>query len=497
MAVADTRGAAPRRGRRPPRHLKGSGDHRRDLPAERRLPPPRAVIVAPRRAPGGPPRWLRRSAFWLALVALVASVPALAWVGWRNALEADGQIYAATEADPGAAGYRAVVTPTPTLLVVHRGPDGQLGGIAMLASSGGSGGGAVLLVPTGLLADQAANRPRTLRAVYADEGVPGVEKALNRLFRVGFGATVTADARDWVTAAQADAPLEVDNPDELLGADGEVAFRAGPLELSAEEVEPFLRLNNADEDERGQLYRAQLLWQAWTATGSAGETPAAGEGESEAAPDPTASLGAMVADLRRGRVEVLTLPVDLADADTLARLDDAARFGVNGAPGTSAGTVGDPSNSTGSSTSPAGSNTALRTVFVAEEAAVRTLVASLVPFPTSAQPGDRVRVRLLDGIGDSGQVINLASVLVPVGAEITVFGNADNFGYAATVVEYFDQAQSENAQTMATALGLASATFSPAGDASVDVSITVGGDLAGGKVPAKVTMPSAVPAAGG
>ncbi|MFN0029955.1 MAG: LytR C-terminal domain-containing protein [Acidimicrobiales bacterium] len=426
------------------------------------------------------------------LVALVASVPALAWIGWRNALEADGQITAAAEADPTAPGYRAVVTPTPTLLVVHRGPDGQLGGIAMLASSGESGGGAVLLVPTGLLADQAANRPRTLRAVYADEGVAGVEKALNRLFRLGFGATVTADARDWVAAAASDAPFRIDNPDELLGPDGEVAFGAGPLELSAEQVEQYLRLANPGEDERAQLYRAQLLWQSWTATEPVGAAPVSGDTAAAATPggtEPTASLGAMVADLRRDRVEVLTVPVTLADADTLARLDDAARFGVT------ANTV---TTAAGARTSPSvASNRSLSLVFVADEAAVRTLVASLVPFPTSAQPGDRIRVRLLDGLGDPGQAINLASVLVPAGAEIIVFGNADNFQYATTVVEYFDQTQSRNAQAMATALGLASATFSPTGDGSVDVSITVGRDMANSQVPAKVTMPSVVPASGG
>ncbi len=353
MAVAETRGAAPRRRRRPARHLKGAvGDPRPDqrtLAAEGRLPPPRAVIVAPRRSPGGPPRWLRRSAFWLVLLALVASVPALAWIGWRNALEADGQISAVAEADPTAPGYRAVVTPTPTLLVVHRGPDGQLGSIAMMASSGESGGGAVLLVPTGLLADQAATRPRTLRAVYADEGVAGVEKALNRLFRVGFGATVTADARDWVAAAAPDAPFQLDNPDELLGAQGEVVFRAGALRLSAEQVEPYLRLTNPGEDERGQLYRAQLLWQAWTRTGAIGETV---DGE---AGDPTASLGAMVADLRRDRVEVLTLPVTVADADTLARLDDAARFGVTSAnANANANANATPRTATGTSWAPQG-----------------------------------------------------------------------------------------------------------------------------------------------
>ena len=85
---------------------------------------PRVVVLPPRRSPGGPPRWVRRGAFGLALLLLVGSVPVLARFGWRRAIEAGGTVTATADADPSAPGYRVVVSPTPTLLVVHRGPDG-------------------------------------------------------------------------------------------------------------------------------------------------------------------------------------------------------------------------------------------------------------------------------------------------------------------------------------------------------------------------------------
>ncbi len=446
--------------------------------ADRRLPPPRAVIVAPRRSPGGPPRWLRRLVFWVALLVLVASVPLLARLGYRTAIAAEGKIANAVAQDPSAPGYRAVVTPTPTMLVVHRGPEGQLGSISLLAVAGDSGGGAVLLVPSGVLADLDSARPRTLAAIYLDEGVAGTQAAVGRMFRIGFQSVVTADARDWVTAAQSDAPLSLNNPDDVLDADGEIIFGSGPLSLTAAQVEPFLRLRNPGEDERGQLYRAQLLWRAWM--DSRRQRPASG-GE--------AGLAALIADLGRGPVEVLPLPVQVADAATLARVDATA-------PRATTATVG----AEGGGTDSGGTDTTLEgagNVFVVDLAAVRSLVASLVPFPSSSQPGDRVRVRLLDGLGDAAQAINVSSLLVPAGAEITVFGNAGHFEHPSSVVEYYDQAQAANAQALAAALGLASATFNPAGDATVDVSVIVGRDLARQGLPAKVTMPSVVASPGG
>lgn len=449
------------------------------------------MIVPPRREPGGPPRWVRRLTFGTALLALVASVPWLTRIGWRNAVSAEGQIAATAAADASAPGYQAMVTPTPTMLVVHRGPQGQLAGVSMLALAGDSGGGAVLLVPTGLIPEPDAPVPQTLNAIYNSGGVAELTATLGRLFRVGFQTVVTADARDWLVAAGTTA-LSVDNPDEVLDVDGSVAFEPGPLQLSGEAIERYLRLRNPGEDERGHLYRTQLLWQSWmsslasaapTDTATAAGT-AAPSSDPAAAADPFAS---MVDELGRAPVEVVTLPVAVADEDTLARVDTSAA-GVATAEGASGD---DGSEDDGSGTDGADEPV----LFVADADSVRTLVATLVPFPTSAQPGDRVRVRLLNGLGDPGQALNVASILVPAGAEITVFGNADRFDHATSTVLYYDPAQQANAEVLASVLGLASASYSQTGETAVDVTVIVGGDLAQPAAAPKLTVPSR-PAAG-
>ena len=399
--------------------------------------PPRVVVLPPRRTPGGPPRWARRLAFVVALVGLIASVPVLVRLGWQRAIRADGEVSAAATGDPTAPGYRVVVSPTSTLLVVHRGPDGSLAGVSLLASAGQDGGGAVLLVPLTLLVDPDGSRPRTLASVYRTGGVEALSAAVSEVLRMGFGRVVTADPRDWAGAV-GNRTLTVDNPDDLTEVDGTVRFEAGTVRLGGADVEPYLRLRKPGEEDRSRLYRSRLLWRAWFASMTASPPP-----------ERTDPFSAMVTDLARSSVEVVDLPVVVAGESLAGATDNAA---VPGTP---------------------------ETTYRVDRAAADSLLATLVPFPTSARPGDRVRVRLLNGNGDAAATLELSGRLVPAGAEIVVFGNAGRFDIATTEVEYYVESERADAEAMAAVLGVASARFNPVGDATVDVGVIVGTDLVG------------------
>jgi len=424
---------------------------------EHRAPAPRSVIVPPRREPGGAPRWLRRLAFVVALVALVAAVPVLARTGWRHAIAANHEAAAAGAADVNAPGYRAVVSPTPTMLAVHRSPDGRLAGVSMLARTGDDSG-AVVLIPTSLVVDGESGRARTLASVFASGGIDEVAAAVARTLHLGFDRVVALDAADWASAAGT-TTIVVDNPDELTGPDGEVRFETGRLTLRAEDIEPYLRLRKAAEEDRGRLFRNDLLWTAWM------KALAKSPGASAADPFTT-----MLHAMAEGAVEVVELPVKPADATTAAKVET----GVSATTGPGAG---------------AGGTSDRETYYVVDTDPMTTLLSTVVPFPSAARPGDRVRVRLLDGVGDQPAALAVSAKLVPAGAEITVFGNADRFDYAKTMVEFFDEAQRNHATTMAAALGVTSAVFNPTGDATVDVSVIVGRDLSGPGVDPKVVAP--------
>ena len=74
-----------------------------------------------------------------------------------------------------------------------------------------------------------------------------------------------------------------------------------------------------------------------------------------------------------------------------------------------------------------------------------------VPLPTPANPGDRVRIRLLSGVGAVDPTALVNAHLVPENAQITIVGNADRFDYATTKIVYYDDAHRADAAARRTA----------------------------------------------
>ncbi len=404
----------------------------------------RSVLLPARREPDGAPRWLRRLGFALSMVALVAALPVLARMGWKHALAAGDEASAASSADVAAPGYRAMVSPTPTMLLVHRSPAAELAGVSMLAQVGDDSS-AVLLIPTSLVVDAESGRGRTLASVFVAGGVDEVAAAVARALHIGFAQVVALDAADWEAAA-AGHTVVLENPDQLADSDGQVRFEPGRLTLQAQDLEPYSRLRNAAEEDRGRLFRNDLLWTAWFKSLAKG-SPASTR-------DP---FSVMVHAMAKASVVVVELPVVKADAMAASQVE-----------------VGVSTNSLAQGVE----DSLNREVFyVLDVDPAMALLSTIVPFPSAARPGDRIRVRLLNGIGDQTGALAASAKLVPAGAEITVFGNADRFDYANTMVEFFDETQRNHAVTLAVALGVASPVFNPIADGTVDVSVIVGKDF--------------------
>jgi hypothetical protein len=397
------------------------------------------VKVPPRVEPSRFSRPTRRAAFVGALLVLIALIPVLAWFGARAALDEGGGQVASGATDTAAPGYQALVSPTPTLAVLGEASDGSLSTVTLLAASGDGGrGGGMLFVPTRLLTEAGAGRTQPLSEVYAAGGVEATTAALRGTLRMGIDRTVTVDDARWAQLVAPVAPLAVDNSDELTrtgpGGQTEVVFRSGRLQLRGDDVATYLELRNTGEDERAHLYRHELLWRAWLAA-------VAERGDDAAVPGEVGSgLGGMVRELARGEVRYATLPVDAVEPLT----------------GGGAGTVDQR----------------------LDREAAEELLAEIVPFPTSGEPGDRTKVRLLDGLGDPGLARAASSVLVPAGAEVTVFGNADRFDYATTEVRYYIPARREAAAAMAAAVGAGEPVLQEDQTDTVDVTVIVGRDFA-------------------
>ena len=195
----------------------------------------------------------------------------------------------------------------------------------------------------------------------------------------------------------------------------------------------YLAARNDGEEEAAYLYRHELFWRAWLAA-------VAQRGSADAVPGEVGSgLGGAVRTLAKGSVRYVSLPVDAVESLT----------------------GGQPNYRVGP-----------------DELA--PLLADLVPFPSAGVPGDRVKVRLLDGTGDRAQALGAASVLVPAGAEIAIFGNAERFDHDTTVVRYYNAAHRAGAEALATALGVGPPELQEDQTDTVDVTVIVGRDFTAG-----------------
>jgi hypothetical protein len=244
-------------------------------------------------------------------------------------------------------------------------------------------------------------------------------------------------------------PLQFDNPDDV-SADNldDVRFAAGPVALDAAQVGPYLEARNRNESDLARLVRQQGLWTAWIDAIRNSTDPGVVPGEV------TSGIGRFLRGLATGAVQYAALPVDPPTTP------------ADGAPET----------------------------FTADVEAVQQLLADLVPFPTSPAPGDRIRVRLLDGAQVGSTRAFALRDLVVAGGEIAVIGNAETFDNATTSIVYYDPINKDSAETVRDALGLGTVELQQADSDTIDVTVILGSDYArahGGTASASTSSTSA------
>jgi hypothetical protein len=423
------------------------GTHPDDSAASGAQPPGQSTGIRTARRHARARGRRNRIAFGVAIVLLAAAIPALGFMGVAAILSSRGGRLVDTTVAPDEPGYEAIVEPTPVALVVHT-EAGRLVALTVLSLANPEGGGAVLFVPTETLTHpntQAFGFDR-LRGAFDVAGVDGVRAATAGVLNASFTDAIEIDGARLAALTAPVAPLRLDNPDDLDGEDAtgqEVGFDAGALELPADHIGAYLAMRDGDESDLNRLVRHQLLWEAWIGAVSVAPDPATavpGEGGT--------GLGRYVGQLARGTVVYQTLPVDEAapDGDVDGEVDGDDEVEA----------------------------------FAPVEADLPGLVARLIPLPTAASPGSRVRVRLLDGAGSPEAVRAIIEPLVVAGAQIVAIGNADRFTYAATDVRYDSLTPRAQANRMRAALGIGEVSETSFGTDAFDVTIVVGADLVDG-----------------
>jgi hypothetical protein len=390
-----------------------------------------------------------------AAVLLTATIPVLGYVGFHSVFNTTQGRNVDAQNDPSKPNYEANVVPTPVLLLAQTNPTG-VSALTMLSLGGGDSGGGVLFIPvetvttqlsttstttsTAAPARSTTTKPRsgsnttTLSAAFAANGQPDLTQLAANIVGLSFEQVVLLNDDALAQFIAPAGPLTMHNPDRLVEADAsgktKVVFPAGDLTLQATDVPRYLALRNSNESDLARLARHQLVWQAWLAAVKSSSNPNVVPGET------SSGLGRYVRGLAKGNAQFSSLPVT-------PQVDAA----------------------TGNET------------FVPDTNRISALTTSFVPLPTPANPGDRVRVRLLSGVGPVDVSALVAIRLVPPNAQVVIVGNADRFDYATTKIVYYDDGFAPSASELQNLLGVGDITKSTTPADSEDVTIIIGQDL--------------------
>ncbi|MCB1017184.1 MAG: LytR C-terminal domain-containing protein [Acidimicrobiales bacterium] len=368
-------------------------------------------------------------------VVLILAIPVLTFVGVRAVGDSNAGRELGVEDDPTAEGYEAAVEPTPTLLVVQTDDLGTLTGATVL-SLRNSGGGFLTFFPAGTVLElpftETGEAP--MNDIYQGAGETGLEQRIETLLNAATqeNVEITNNAQ-WGSLVAPLGPLTIDNPVALTATDAAgapVTFAQGEIPVPPEQIGLFVNTRGPDENDLVRLERQEAFWTAWLAAVAASDDPNAVPGETDR------GLGRFVRALAAGEALVNTLPVD--------------PIGIPGVGATDTN------------------------LYRPDQAAVDELVAQTIPLPVGV---GRLRSRVLDGTATEGLAVEASRILVPAGAEIAFIGNAERFGRAETVVQYYDPEEEQQAQALLDALGVGRLVLRENVTDTVDVTVILGADF--------------------
>jgi len=392
---------------------------------------------------------------------LVAALVALGVAGYRSALRITGG-GGETVTDPALPGYTAEVRPTPVQLVAFTSPEGRLTAAALFVGGPGGKGGTVVPVPSTLaLWNYEDSPPASAFDVFADGGIDALRARLGADLTFGMtgASTVPSSALRVLAAAAGPVTVELSEPvlEGTTDADQKVKYAAGSTTLDPAGFEEFLTFTGYREPEANRVLRSQQAWEVLlgqlgaTVDGAAEggpaptTSPSSSDSSSPTVPDLGTSAGTgeppfeeVLAALLTGEVRLDGLPLERLP---LYNLERAVLYRV-------------------------------------DQAAMPAWVPQVVPFPTSAFPGQRAKVRLLRGTSDTDALRSVSPKVVEAGGEVTSVGNARSFDIATSLVLYQSPDAKEAATAVAELLGAqVEVTEDDLGGA--DVEVVVGSDLAG------------------
>lgn len=357
---------------------------------------------------------------------------------------------APTEAEQGAdAPPEAGADARPTVLVATFDDSGeQVTRLQLLSLDADTGRGAVVLVPTTMVADVPGYGLLPLGDAGAFGGVPLLELTIENQLGIAVDASVRLTEQDWAALLARTGGFEVDVAQPLSepGAGGTSTrrFEPGPQFLDGPRLAELLTIQPEGEDELTSFARVRQVLEGFL--GVAGEEGALDAVFEDGAPMLTTSQLDVVERVLRGlagpdvaeRVVLRTLPVTVMGSGegVFYRLDEA-RAGE----------------------------------FVSDVLGGTEVVADVA--------SEGLQLEILNGNGRAGIGADVASLLVPLGHTVAITRNAEDFDHPTTRVLIYgdDEELVTAAQEIVDTLGVGRIEVSDVPSSIVDITVLVGADF--------------------
>jgi hypothetical protein len=394
-------------------------------------------LVTWRWRPGPSAAFVWRYLYPALLAGLAVATVMLGVSGTRLVLDSrDGKLVKIVH-NPELPGYYAQVASTPTLLVLQVSSRNELVSAAVFSLSANDVGGWALFFPAELIVPVSKGTAALdkIYAQYGADGPGGIRPVLAKLLDADFDSVVNLKADTMASLIVPVAPLQYTLLDAVRIANGKstsTLLPKGPVRITTQsDIVNATEIIGRDEATTTRFTRQVQFWTAWI-------------GAVRAAPDKAAAFPASSES-----TELVRFIRGLA-SNPDSRIEQATF-------------TEQPFNGS--------------ILYIGDVTKIKSVAASMIPYPLPYEAGARVRVDVRNGVGNFDLNEPMNRKLVAAGAQIIVLGNADTFTVGQTSVVYYDEAMKPRADALARAIKATDVRFEERLDSSVDVTVTIGADF--------------------
>ena len=382
----------------------------------------------------------RNAVRWCAVLTVVA-LGGLGWMGLQGydaATKIKGGAQATIVTDPSAAGFVAAVTPSPVHMLALTDADDSLSALFLLVPATTGGGGSVVW-SLGELIIEVDGEKTSLASLYGGDGDAAARVATVRSEYekvLGFGVTdiTVVGPTELAALIEPVGALTFKNPDRVsVEENGKRVeqYKAGSITLEPDEISEYLTVRGAGEAPENRAIRASIVMDAIFT----GYQALAAPPQATVVTDIGVSIAEVLGAVAAGSHEFIVLPTERQAYETSF-------------------------------------------LYSPDPAGIAESLGDVVQFPISSFPGQRPRVRILNGTADATRAKAVAPQVARAGGEVLLIGNNPTFDVAATSVVYSNSSFEAVAQRTADIFGVTAVRSEALSDAA-DIDVVLGADYTG------------------